>query len=122
MTHAYPQQQATPQWAIVGTPTPTGRYQVWATQDLLPDALLTYIYDYHRDHRSSLLDSEDRPRTKDSIYILELKMKTFIIAVGDTYADALKHLFDRWTPNDGDASGRPLQLAPDSTATIAIDR
>lgn len=82
-------------WVILGSPHTSGDHVMVLASDSLTTAQLTAIYrTYERDPWDPF-----RPDTLDKI-LLSTEMKTYRMAIGATYAEAMSRLFDSWNPDD----------------------
>lgn len=90
MIDSYPR----PDWVVLGGPAPDGKVAVYASKDL-NQAELAHEMDHPWDIRVSHPFREPARRIT-----LTVEMRSYTVVVADTYADAFRHLFDAWSPDD----------------------
>ena len=85
-----------PAWVILGTPVGNGQVAVYASKDL-NDAVLTRELD---EELGWGLDARS-PHWLPGPQRIELTvgMRTYTVVVADTYQQALRTLFDTWSPD-----------------------
>lgn len=106
--NAYP--QSTPDWVMLGVPTPDGRVAIYASKEL-NQAELT--------HETELDDNfwryDQRPMFRPIERIeLTVQMRTYYIVTADTYAQAFRVLFDEWSPEPSRPELEPAVKAIES--------
>jgi len=86
--------QSTPDWVMLGIPTPDGRVAIYASKEL-NHAELTHETE-RDDYLWSPYDLIQRiPRRRIE---LTVNMRTYYVVTADTYAEAFRSLFDAWSP------------------------
>lgn len=83
-----------PDWVVLGTSIPDDKVAVYASKDL-NHAELSQEMDHSWDNLASHPFREPSRRIE-----LTVEMRKFTVVVADTYADAFRHLFDAWSPDD----------------------
>lgn len=81
-----------PDWVVLGTPTDDGKVAVYASKDLT-DAELRYEAEYNHTGRFGEVLRLLHRRIE-----LTVGLNTYVIVVADTYEQALRRLFDAWSP------------------------
>jgi hypothetical protein len=89
--------RSTPDWVMLGVPTPDGKVAIYASKEL-NHAELTH--EIEQDDVFWRYDQRPRfpPRTRIE---LTVEMRTYVIVTADTYAQAFRVLFDEWSPEPG---------------------
>lgn len=93
-----------PDWVVLGTPTTDGKVAIYASKDLT-EAELRYEAEHDYDFlamRTVLLSRRIE---------LTVGMRTYTVVVADTYEQALRHLFDTWSPEPDRPTIEPAQRA-----------
>lgn len=88
-----------PDWVVLGTPTGDGRVAVYASKDLDQAELASEVD--HDEIRVAMFDRFYRPVRR---FTLSVDMRQYVIVVADTYPDALRRLFETWTPEPDQAA------------------
>jgi hypothetical protein len=85
-----------PDWVVLGLPTGDGRVAVYASKELNQAELASEVD--HDEIRLDRLWMSDRSYPPVKRHTLSVEMRTYVIVVADTYPDALRRLFETWTP------------------------
>ncbi|MBF9135292.1 hypothetical protein I0C86_41310 [Plantactinospora sp. S1510] len=91
-----------PDWVILGVPTPDGQVVICASKDLNHAELAAELDEY--DWGGFL-----GRRTPTRRYELTVEMRSYVLVLADTYQEALRKLFGVWSP---DIDDRALGAAP----------
>ena len=104
-----------PDWIMLGVQGPDG-CQVYASTDLNRAELEMHIEAEPDPFRSPW----DGPRMRPGLHVVELRasMGTVVIAAGRDYTEALRTLFEHWSPEDGDRRDPTRELTP---PTLELD-
>lgn len=83
-----------PDWVMLGVPQPNGKGAIFASTDLT-EAELRHETEMDKWARWSLV-----PPTRHLVtrIFLEVQMRTYVMVVADTYAEALATLLREWKP------------------------
>lgn len=84
-----------PDWVVLGAHQHDGKVAVYASKDLT-DAELRYDIDYDDDPYEFAYIRHRCVRR--GIYHVTVGMRTFTVVVADTYEQALRTLFETWSP------------------------
>jgi hypothetical protein len=102
--------RSTPDWVMLGVPTPNGQVAIYASKEL-NHAELTHETD-EDDLREWLAWPVSRvPRQRIE---LTVEMRTYVVITADTYAQAFRVLFDEWSPEPGRSELEPAVKAIES--------
>lgn len=97
---------STPDWVMLGVPTPDGRVAVYASKEL-NQAELTHETEF--DDIYAWYEPVIRvPRHRIE---LTVEMRTYVVVTADTYAQAFRVLFDEWSPETGRPALEPAVKA-----------
>lgn len=83
-----------PEWVILGAPQPDGSVMIFASSELSTAELKAEV----KTHDIRSTDSWPVRKTVEPTYTLTVVMPNFVMIHAPTYADALKHLFTKWSP------------------------
>jgi hypothetical protein len=102
--------QSTPDWVMLGVPTPNGQVAVYASKEL-NHAELTHEteMDEYLWLWSDLIQRVPRRRIE-----LTVEMRTYVVVIADTYAEAFRILFDEWSPEPARSELEPAVKAIES--------
>lgn len=99
-----------PDWVMLGVPRPDGSVMIFASVELR-DAELR--------HEVDDLDLEALSRDRDwrvpwarRRFFLTVELKTYVMAHGATYAEALARLMREWSPEQAAAEVEPRRALP----------
>lgn len=86
-----------PDWVMLGVQAPDG-VLVYASTDLTRAELEAKI------NRPGLFNlwEQDRFQAPPTVIEMQATMGSFVVAVGADYTEALRTLFEHWSPEDGD--------------------
>lgn len=87
-----------PDWVVLGCPTADGKVAVFASKDLDQAELETETEAIREYYSGQWL------RNLPTRTTLTVELRTYVIATGDTYEEAMRRLFAHWTP---EPDGRP---------------
>lgn len=104
-----------PDWIMLGARTPDG-CQVYASTDLDRAELEMHV-EMDRDPFSAPWDAP-RMRPTSTVFELRASMGTVVMATGRDYTEALRTLFEHWSPEDGDRRDPTQEL---TAPTLELD-
>ncbi len=90
-----------PDWVMFGTPWSGGKVALLASKELTEAELVREV--------EEITDWYDNPIREEPVRMeLTVAMRTYTMVVADTYEQALKTLFDTWSPTQA----APKQISP----------
>lgn len=86
--------RSTPDWVMLGVPTPDGRVAIYASKEL-NQAELSHETEFDVDIYGWYRPPIRNPHTRIE---LTVEMRTYVIVTADSYQEAFQRLFNHWSP------------------------